>query len=144
MKKLMFKQVAAMVALLVLAVSAWALTDKQRDEVSARIEPAGKVCMQGDSSCGAAMAASGGGEKSGKEVYEGSCQGCHAVGAGNAPKFGDADAWAPRVAQGQETLYTHAIEGLNNVGMMPAKGLCMSCSDDEIKAAVDYMVENSQ
>ncbi|GAB3369227.1 c-type cytochrome [Spongiibacter taiwanensis] len=144
MKKVLLKQVASAVALLVLALSAWALTDKQRDEVSSRIAPAGKVCLQGDSGCGAAMAASGGGAKSGKEVYEGSCQGCHATGAGNAPKMGDTAAWAPRIAQGNDTLYTHAIEGLNNVGMMPAKGLCMTCSDDEIKAAVDYMVENSQ
>lgn len=144
MKNVVLKQIAAVVAMLCVAVSAWALSDSQRDEVTSRIQPAGKVCLQGDSSCGAATASAGGGEKSGKEVYEGSCQGCHAVGAGNAPKFGDAAAWSDRIAQGKDTLYTNAIEGLNNVGMMPAKGLCMSCSDDEIKAAVDYMVENSQ
>lgn len=144
MTSVLKKQVVALVALLALAVSAWALTDKQQQEMEARIAPAGKVCLQGDSSCGAAVASAGGGEKSGEDVYAASCQGCHASGAGNAPKFGDVAAWAPRIEQGKDTLYTHAIEGLNNVGMMPAKGLCMSCSDDEVKAAVDYIVENSQ
>ena len=143
-KSVLNKQVAVLVALLAMAVSAWALTDKQQQDMEARIAPAGKVCLQGDSSCGAAVASAGGAEKSGEEVYTASCQGCHATGAGNAPKFGDVAAWAPRIDQGMETLHTNAIQGLNNVGMMPAKGLCMSCSDDEIKAAVDYMVENSQ
>jgi cytochrome c5 len=41
-------------------------------------------------------------------------------------------------------LHKHAIEGFNDIGMMPAKGLCMSCSDDEVMAAVDYMLENSK
>ena len=59
-----------------------------------------------------------------------------------APKFGDAAAWAARVdAKGLETIYANAING---IGMMPAKGTCMSCSDDDIKATTDYMVENSQ
>ncbi len=146
MKNMMFKQLAAVVALLAIAVSAWALTDKQREEVESRIAPAGKVCLQGDSSCGAAMASadSGGGEKSGEEVYNSNCQACHTTGAGNAPKMGDVAAWKPRIDKGMETLYANAINGINEVGMMPAKGLCMSCSDGEIEAAVDYMVENSQ
>ena len=55
--------------------------------------------------------------------------------------MGDAGAWSPRVAKGMETLYTHAINGFN---AMPAKGLCMTCSDDEVKAAVDHMVEGSK
>jgi cytochrome c5 len=90
------------------------------------------------------VAAASSGPKSGEEVYTGSCQGCHAVGAGGAPKLGDAADWGTRAGQGMDTLYKHAIEGFSNIGMMPAKGLCMSCSDDEVKAAVDYMVENSK
>lgn len=141
---MMIKRAAALVALLTVAVSAWALTDAQRAEVEERIKPAGQVCLQGDASCGSAMAASGGGEKSGKEVYEGFCQGCHAVGAGGAPKLGDAEDWAARTEKGMDAVYANAINGFNNIGMMPAKGLCMSCSDDEVIAAVDYLVENSQ
>lgn len=45
------------------------------------------------------------------------------------------------IAKGMDTLYTHAIGGFN---AMPAKGLCMTCSDDEVKAAVDHMIENSK
>lgn len=145
MKNVVLTQIAAVVAMLCIAASAWALSDKQREEVTSRIQVAGQVCLQGDSSCGVATAsAGGGGEKSGKEVYEASCQSCHATGAGNAPKLGDAAAWVDRIAKGDDTLYTHAIEGFNDVGMMPPKGLCMTCSDDEVKAAVDYIVENSQ
>ena len=66
---------------------------------------------------------------------------CHASGAAGAPKLGDVAAWAPRVAAGNDTLYSNAIGGFKG---MPAKGLCFDCSDDEIKAAVDHMVSNSQ
>jgi cytochrome c5 len=79
--------------------------------------------------------------KSGEEVYNTSCAACHATGAAGAPKFGDVDAWAPRIAQGMDTLMTHATNGLN---AMPPKGLCMTCSADELYAAVEYMVSNSQ
>lgn len=138
------KKMTAIFALMLVCVSAWALTDAQRADVEARIQPAGKVCLQGDSACGAAVASVGGAAKSGSDVYSSSCQGCHAVGAGGAPKLGDAADWAARTAKGIDDVYANAINGFSNIGMMPAKGLCMSCSDDEVKAAVDYMVENSK
>ena len=57
-----------------------------------------------------------------------------------APKFGDKAAWAPRIKQGSATLYDHAIKGFQgNAGVMPPKG-ASTASDDEVKAAVDYMV----
>ncbi len=107
-----------------------------------RIKPAGDVCMQGDD-CASAVAtvAAADGPRSGKEVYDSKCATCHATGAAGAPKLGDAAGWAPRVEKGIETLYTHAIKGFNG---MPAKGLCFDCSDDEIKASVDYLVDNSK
>jgi cytochrome c5 len=55
--------------------------------------------------------------------------------------MGDAAAWAPRIAQGMDTLLTHATNGLN---AMPPKGLCMECSADDLKAVIEYMVQNSQ
>ena len=64
----MGKMLVVVVALLA-GVSAWAMTDKQRAEVESRIVPAGQVCLQGDSSCGATVAAAGGAAKSGEEVY---------------------------------------------------------------------------
>ena len=144
MNSAMLKKLVAAFGLVMVCVSAWALTDKQMAEVESRIQPAGKVCLQGDSSCGAAVAAVGGAPKSGEEVYQSSCLGCHASGAGNAPKMGDAAEWGKRAEKGIDTLHKHAIEGFNDVGMMPAKGLCMSCSDEEVMAAVDYILENSK
>lgn len=75
----------------------------------------------------------------GKKTYEAACQACHTPGIAGAPKFGDKAAWAPRIKQGNEVLYTHAIKGFQGkAGVMPAKG-GSSASDEEVKAAVDYM-----
>lgn len=73
----------------------------------------------------------------GKGIYGMYCSGCHENGAGGAPKMGDAAAWDPLVKEGPEKVYENAING---IGGMPAKGTCLSCSDDEIKAAVDFML----
>lgn len=81
----------------------------------------------------------------GKEVYDAACFVCHAPGAAGAPKFADTAAWAPRIEQGMETLYTHSIKGfMGKAGMMPPKGGRPDFSDEDIKAAVDYMVQAAQ
>jgi cytochrome c5 len=75
----------------------------------------------------------------GKKLYDATCQACHGTGVAGAPKFGDKAAWAPRIQQGSSVLYEHAIKGFQGkAGMMPPKG-GSSASDDEVKAAVDYM-----
>ncbi len=77
----------------------------------------------------------------GKGVYNKTCALCHAAGVAGAPKPGDQADWGPRIAQGNDTLYKHAIEGFTGAkGMMPARGGGATLSDDEVKAAVDYMV----
>jgi cytochrome c5 len=82
---------------------------------------------------------------SGPQVYNAACLACHTAGVGGAPVIGDAAAWAPRIAQGVEVLKQHAIEGYTgSTGFMPAKGGRMDLSDDEIAAAVDYMVDETQ
>ena len=81
------------------------------------------------------------GPRSGEQVHQSACAACHATGAAGAPKTGVAAEWSARIAKGNATLVKHAIEGFN---AMPPKGMCMDCSDDEIKAAVEYMVEQSQ
>jgi cytochrome c5 len=77
----------------------------------------------------------------GKKVYDSSCMACHSTGAAGAPKLGDKAAWAPRIAQGIDTLHTHAVTGIR---AMPPRGTCATCSDDDLKAAVDYMVGESK
>lgn len=73
----------------------------------------------------------------GKSVYESSCTACHAAGVAGAPKTGDKAAWAPRLKTGNSALVAAVVKGK---GAMPPKGGNMSLSDDDIKAAVDYMV----
>ncbi|MGR8921900.1 MAG: c-type cytochrome [Gammaproteobacteria bacterium] len=81
----------------------------------------------------------------GKEVYDAACYVCHTPGAAGAPKLGDAANWGPRIEQGMETLYSHSLNGfMGNAGMMPPKGGRPDFSDDDVKAAVDYMVSQAQ
>jgi cytochrome c5 len=76
----------------------------------------------------------------GKKLYDSVCMACHTAGIAGAPKFGDKLAWADRIKQGPATLHEHAIKGYQGkAGVMPAKG-GSSASDDEVKAAVDYMI----
>ena len=78
-------------------------------------------------------------------VYEQVCGACHLNGIGGAPRSDDKAAWAPRIAQGKDTLYKHAIEGYaGKAGVMPAKGGRTDLPDDLVKAAVDYMVTKAQ
>ena len=69
-------------------------------------------------------------------AFQAVCSACHSTGVNGAPKIGDHAAWGPRIAQGKETLYQHAIGGKGN---MPAKG-GTTWPDDTIKKVVDYMV----
>ena len=82
---------------------------------------------------------------SGPQVYNAACIACHGSGIGGAPTIGDSDAWQPRIAQGNDTLYLHAIEGFTgSTGFMPEKGGRLDLSDTEIRDAVDYMVSELQ
>ncbi|WP_418288000.1 c-type cytochrome [Melaminivora suipulveris] len=91
---------------------------------------------------GGATVAQAGGD--GKSVYDKTCALCHAAGVAGAPKPGDKGDWSPRIAQGNDTLYKHAIEGFTGKkGVMPPRGGAVNLSDDEVKSAVDYMVSQS-
>ena len=74
-------------------------------------------------------------------IYAKHCVGCHSSGVGGAPVMGDAAAWASRTAQGLETVYANAINGIRG---MPLMGTCSSCSDADIRATVDFILGNSQ
>lgn len=85
---------------------------------------------------GSALAAPVQGEK----IFTANCAACHGAGVLGAPKFGDKAAWAPRIKQGKDTLYSHALSGFK---MMPAKGGNAALKDAEVKAAIDYMVSKA-
>ena len=77
---------------------------------------------------------------SGQEVYKAVCAMCHGTGLMAAPKFGDKELWAPRIAQGKDTLVHNAVKGIR---MMPAKGGNADLSDDEVASAVKYMANEA-
>jgi len=111
------------------------------EQIIERIKTVSHVCMEGDDTCGSAIAAvsTGGPARTGEEVYTTKCGLCHAAGVSGAPKFGSAD-WTERGAKGIESLLATAISG---VGAMPAKGLCTDCSDDELKGAIEHMLNSA-
>ena len=88
-----------------------------------------------------APAAGGADLAKGEQVVQSRCFACHGTGAAGAPRVGDKAAWADRIAQGMDTLVKHALEGIR---AMPPKGTCMDCSEEDIKAAVAYLVSQAQ
>ena len=69
-------------------------------------------------------------------TYQMSCFACHGTGAAGAPIMGDADAWTERMAKGVDAVMVNVVTGVN---AMPPKGLCMTCSDDNLLTLVEYM-----
>ena len=125
-----------------MAVLALDLTDQQRADIEARIQPFYEVCVQGEA-CGGGDAMATNAGRSGEDVYNGACMACHSAGIAGAPKVGDQLAWTDRIAKGMDVLYDSGINGVAGTGMI-ARGGCADCSDDEIRLAVDFMVEGSR
>lgn len=128
--------------LLLTGVWAGAVPPGTADEIRSRLAPFGEVCRTGDE-CAAAVASTGSasGAMTGEQVYNQFCGTCHAAGVAGAPLFGDVAAWEPRLAKGMDTLWEHTLNGIN---AMPPKGTCMSCSDDELRGAMEYMLDAAQ
>ena len=125
-----------------MAVLALDLTDQQRADIEARIQPFYEVCVQGEA-CGGGDAMATNAGRSGEDVYNGACMACHSAGIAGAPKVGDQLAWTDRIDKGMDVLYDSGINGVAGTGMI-ARGGCADCSDDEIRLAVDFMVEGSR
>ena len=70
-------------------------------------------------------------------AYQMSCNACHGTGAAGAPMLGDAGAWEARMEKGMDALMSNVING---VGAMPARGICMTCSDGDLQEIVNYML----
>jgi cytochrome c5 len=124
---------------------------KPKEAVLENIKPVGQVAIAGQPGTEAAPAteapaaagesAAPAAPRTGEQIYQAHCITCHGTGAAGAPKFGDAAAWKPRIAKGMDALLNSATHGLN---AMPPKGLCMDCTTDELKSAIQYMVSHSQ
>ena len=78
----------------------------------------------------------------GKAIYQRYCYACHQAGIADAPKFGDKEAWAPRLAQSRTELVDNVMRGMPPG--MPPRGACAACTDEALEAAVDYMVLRAQ
>tara|TARA_Y100000814_G_scaffold287954_1_gene258777 strand:+ start:324 stop:692 length:369 start_codon:yes stop_codon:yes gene_type:complete len=77
-----------------------------------------------------------------EQKYMASCFACHSTGAAGAPKVGAGMSaeWEPRLEKGLDAVVQNAINGINT---MPAKGLCFDCTDEDLRAIVEYMIESS-
>ncbi|GAB2553958.1 c-type cytochrome [Rhodanobacter koreensis] len=122
-------------------------------QIAERIAPAGAVyagntgraAMQAAADAAAKAAASQvayGGTTNGKEIYDHLCTSCHTAGVAGAPKLGDKSMWGPRIAEGLDTLIKHATEGYHGPdgNFMPPKGGNPALTDEQIKAAVTWIV----
>lgn len=133
-------KVKALIALLVGSslFVAGSFAQESADEIAERIKPIGKVNIAGAAPAGASAAA---GPRSGEEIYQAACTACHAVGVLGAPKTKVAADWQPRIDEkGYDQVWKNAVVGIN---AMPAMGKCGSCTEDDIKAAMDYMIGGS-
>ncbi len=76
----------------------------------------------------------------GRKIYGTYCTSCHATGLNAAPMYGSKPIWGKIVKNGRDTVYANAINGLRG---MPARGGIAGLSDDEVKAAVDFLIGGS-
>lgn len=106
-------------------------------------EAASQEVVAEDAGTGEAPATADAGGIDAEAIYNRSCIACHMSGAANAPKLGDKAAWEPRIAKGKEALYQSSINGMPGTAMQP-RGTCATCSDEELKAVVDFMLSKVQ
>lgn len=124
-------------ALLLISLSLFAAPPGTRDDISERLMRAGEICLEGED-CGVAAVVVAAGNRSGEEIYDSFCFACHATGVSEAPILGDSEAWSVRLEKGLDTLWQTTLTGIN---LMPERGSCVNCTDDELRDALDYMLD---
>lgn len=110
------------------------------NSVLERIKPVGEVRVD-TSTMVASAESTETAERSGEEIYNSKCAGCHNSGVMGAPKYAALADWSSRIDLGLDKLTASAIAGK---GGMPARGTCMDCTDNEIKVTVQYMLDSLQ
>jgi cytochrome c5 len=117
-------------------------------QVEERIQPVARVAIAGQDNtalappaAAPAVAATAAADLTGEQIYNQACVACHGAGVAGAPKLGDKAAWAPRIAQGMDTLHKHALQGFQGkAGYMPPKGGRTDLSDQSVMNGVDYII----
>ncbi len=107
------------------------------EEVAARLRPVGQVTLAGETPPPSAAPAVAQEQDPGAATYQQVCSACHGTGAAGAPKLGDQAAWAPRAERGIDALLATAVQGK---GAMPPRGTCATCSDEDLRAVIQYML----
>jgi len=103
-----------------------------------RIKPVGEVRVD-TSTMVASAETTETAERSGEEIYNSKCAGCHTSGVMAAPKYASLADWSSRIVLGVDKLTSSAIAGK---GGMPPRGTCMDCTDNEIKVTVQYILDS--
>jgi len=129
-------------------------TEDAKQQLAERVRPEGRLCIRGqEEDCEVAVAGvdarddgddelAEAEEVDGQQVYNQACTTCHGQGVAGAPVTGDEGAWSARVDKGYDTLLEHSIEGFQgDAGYMPARGGNRNLSDEQVAAALDYMLE---
>ena len=133
-KMIMKKLFTLLLSTCLFVASAQAAKQESDEEIIERIKPVGSVHVAG----AVAASASAAGPRSGSDIYNTNCVACHGAGVLGAPKKDDAAVWGPRLEKGFDTVWQNAING---IGGMPPMGTCSNCSNDDIKAAIEFMIE---
>ena len=129
-----------------LGVASAALAQSVREQqIAERLQPVGSVCLAGEAcatggsapAAGGSVAQAGGATFSAQGTYDQYCAMCHNTGMAGAPRREDADHWTARIEEiGLETVVTNAINGIN---AMPPRGMCATCTDEQIGEVVQYL-----
>ena len=143
----------------VVFVAMWSLgAASAQQSVVENIRPVGHVCLAGEACTGASIdsapaavlaapapvvtaavepaAVAATSSFDAEATYQMSCFACHSTGVAGAPKLDDKEAWTERLAKGMDAVMVNVVNGLD---AMPPKGMCFTCSDDDLRTLVDYM-----
>lgn len=130
-------------------------TPEAQAQLAERIRPEGRLCLEGaEDECeveATQVAAAEPDEAEptddpdeidGAQVYDSACAACHTGGVAGAPRTGDDAGWTARLEKGYDTLLEHSIDGFTgDAGHMPARGGQPDLTDEQVAAALDYMLE---